>query len=243
VPVRGQITGPEPLGEPASLDCGASAELLVSTGALEDAGPLAESEVSGVVVGDAEVGDVDGDGEVDGEVDGDVEVVGVGDVGGLDEDGGLAVDGSDGVVAGPLLVPRVPLGESDGSAISVGVGSSEVPYVPSGPGSVGRLVAAPVSAEPSSFFGTSAPRLPSFRPWLADGLTPTCSDGVLASFSEVAPSVTTVPSTATSSAPEPTATRLRRARPLRPPRALCDDGDDPDDPDAPGAGDEGDEAW
>lgn len=57
-------------------------------------------------------------------------------------------------------------------------------------------------------------------PTLAEGFGPTWSEGALGSWSEVAPSVTTVPSTATSSAPAPAATRFRLARPLRPPRAL-----------------------
>lgn len=91
--------------------------------------------------------------------------------------------------------------------------------MPSGPGSVGLLVAVPVSP-PLSVFGLSAPREPSSTPWLADGFTPTLSEGLLASLLEVAPSVTTVPSTATSSAPAPAATRLRRARPLMPARCV-----------------------
>ncbi len=59
-------------------------------------------------------------------------------------------------------------------------------------------------------------------PWLAEGFTPTWSEGLPASPSEVAPRVTTVPSTATNRAPAPAATRFRLASPFRPPRALRD---------------------
>lgn len=189
----------DPLGELTVLLSGAAAELLVSTGAVE-AGPLAEVELLGVVSVGVGVGVVVGvlvgpDGVVDGVPELGVPVGEVGLPDGLD---GL---GDVGRVELGVLPGFVPLGLSEGVAPPVGVGSSEVPYVPSGPGSVGRDVAVPVSPLPSSFFGTSAPRLPSSMPTLADGLTPTWLDGAFGSLSEVAPRVTTVPRTATSSAP------------------------------------------
>jgi hypothetical protein len=115
------MTGP--LGELTVPLCGALAELLVSTGVVE-AGPLAESEVEGSVVG-----------VLDGVSDG---TVGVGVVG-VDVPGPVGVDGVDGFVGeglgvvglgelGVLLPGRcVPLGLSEGSVVPVGVGSSEVP--------------------------------------------------------------------------------------------------------------------
>jgi hypothetical protein len=142
--------------------CGALAVVLV--GAL-GAGPLAESEVDGLVVGGVVVGvgvpgsDGVGVGEegVDGFVGGLVEDDGgLGELG-FGEDGGLVVDdgGFDGDAES--LGSCEPLGES------VGVGSSDVPSVPSGPGSVGPGAASPLSPSPS-FAGRSAPRLPSSTP-------------------------------------------------------------------------------
>ncbi|MBW8818684.1 MAG: hypothetical protein JF598_10730, partial [Streptomyces sp.] len=168
------MTCAELLGEFTSLLCGALAELLVSTGVVE-AGPLAELEVVGVVPVGVDVGVSEGFG------DSDVDAEGVPGLVGVDGVDGFVVDGLGVVGFGELGVPLpgrcVPLGLSEGSAASVGVGSSEVPHVPSGPGSVGRDVAVPVSPLPSSLFGTSAPRLPSSMPTLADGLTPTSLDG------------------------------------------------------------------
>jgi hypothetical protein len=168
-----QITVSEPLGV-AGVLCDALAVVLV--GAL-GAGPLAESEVDGLVEGGVAVGvgvpgsDGVGVGEVgvDGFVGGLVEDEGGFGELGFGEDGGFEdVGGFDGDAES--LGSREPLGES------VGVGSSDVPIVPSGPGSVGRAAASPVPPPPS-FDGRSAPRLPSLMPWLADGLTPTWSDG------------------------------------------------------------------
>jgi hypothetical protein len=114
------MTGP--LGELTVPLCGALAELLVSTGVVE-AGPLAESEVEGSVVG-----------VLDGVPDGAVGVgvgVGVPDPVGVDGVDGFVGEGL-GVVGfgelGVLLPGRcVPLGLSEGSVVPVGVGSSEVP--------------------------------------------------------------------------------------------------------------------
>src|SRR5690606_15574375 len=145
-------------------------------------------------------------------------------VGGFVEDGGRVDDG--GFVDVDVGSPGspVPLGPSDVRAapLAAGVWSSDGPKVPSVPGPVGRLVAVPVSP---SWPARSAPRLSSSTPWLAEGFTPTFSDGVPASLPDVAPRVTTVPSTATSRAPAPVATRLRRARPFRPPPAFAGDGE------------------
>lgn len=204
------MTSPEAaaeLGVSTVLLSGA-AELAVSTGALE-ATPLAEVLVDGAVeesVGEGEPVSVGG-GELcdsDGVGDAECEVVGVGEV-------GLLVDFvGDGLVCPPPEL-LVPLGLSEGRPLLPGgVGSSDVPYVPSGPGSVGLLVAVPVSS-PSPFFAGSAPRLSPSPPWLADGLTPTLSDGLSALLLDVAPRVTTVPRTAASRTPAPAATRLRRA--------------------------------
>ncbi|MGC3002888.1 hypothetical protein ACPF8X_32105, partial [Streptomyces sp. G35A] len=179
------MTVPGPPGVPASPLCGALAELLASAGA-DDAGPLAVSLVAGGG-GSLEAG---GSEDAGGSDVGGSEDAGGSEVGGVVEEDGFDVGGFDAgldgdVVGSPGSV--VPLGSSDGSpeAEAVGVGSSDVPRVPSGPGSVGRLVASPVSP-PSSAAG-SAPRLPSSTPWLADGLTPTLSDGLPASLSDVAP--------------------------------------------------------
>ena len=200
---------------------------LVSTGA--PAGSLAVSVWTGLEATPlAEAGGSEADGSTDGSADSDAEGVGVAVSEGV-VDGEVDVDGlelgvADGEVVGvdvlpPVLLPPpgvfVPVGSSDGSWPSVGgVGSSEVPIVPSGPGSVGRLVAVPVSPLLSlpPLSALLAPRLSSLLPGLADGLTPTWSDGASLGF-EVAPSVTTVPSTAARRAPAPTATRLRRAPP------------------------------
>ena len=119
------MTGP--LGELTVLLCGALAELLVSTGEVE-AGPLAELELVGVVsvgVG-VGVGVLDGGSDVsDGVEDGDPEPVGLPDgVVGLVVFDGLGDDGLDELDEPP---PCVPLGLSEGSAVPVGVGSSEVP--------------------------------------------------------------------------------------------------------------------
>jgi hypothetical protein len=170
-------------------------------GALE----LAEVWVDGVIDGVTEgVGESDGVDDALGEVEGECDVVG------LDEGGLLVADLDGDGDFDPPPDPLVPLGLSDGCPLSVGVGSSDVPYVPSGPGSVGLLVAVPVLLL-SPFFALSAPRLSSSVPWLADGLTPTLSDGLSALLLDVAPRVTTVPRTAASRAPAPAATRLRRA--------------------------------
>jgi hypothetical protein len=151
VPLGDVVAKPVP-ADPLPVD--------VCTGALLGTGPLAESVVAGVVDVLAD-GDVDGEGlddfveDADGEalddLDGDEEGLCVGDF------DGDADDDFEG-----LLVPvRVPLGSPDGFrlAVAVGVGSSEVPYVPSGPGSVG--VATAPGEESSPFFGVSAPRLSS----------------------------------------------------------------------------------
>ena len=141
---------------PASLVCGALAELLA--GALEEAGPLAELEVVGEVVGGSLVGGSDVGGSLVGGSDVGGRLVGGLVVGGfVVEDGGFVV-GFVGELDEPPPEPCVPLGSSDGFADSVGVGSSDVPRVPSGPGSVGRLVAVPVSPEPWPFSAFSAPR-------------------------------------------------------------------------------------
>jgi hypothetical protein len=112
---------------PALLDVSApplsgAAELVVSTGALEDA-PLAEVSADGVIDGEGESVGV-GDSLCDG--DGEPESVGF-DVVGLDE-GGLVVGlVGDGLVCPPPEV-LVPLGLSEGVPLpEVGVGSSDVP--------------------------------------------------------------------------------------------------------------------
>ena len=120
-----QMTCAESLGELRVLLCGALAELLVSTGVVE-AGPLAELELLGVVLVGVGVGVLDGGSDVpDGVDDGDPDPVGVD---GVD---GFVVDGLGVVGFGELGVPLpgrcVPLGLSEGSAVPVGVGSSEVP--------------------------------------------------------------------------------------------------------------------
>jgi hypothetical protein len=194
------MTASEALGASTPLLC-VAAELVVSTGALEEAAPLAEFVEEGLLDG---LADSDGVGESDGLAEGDCDGDGECECDG-DELGGFVVD----LVGDGVCDPLVPLGLSEGVPLPVGVGSSDVPIVPSGPGSVGRLVAVPVSL-PSPFAG-SAPRLSSPVPWLADGLTPTLSDGLSALFLDVAPRVTTVPRTAASSTPAPAATRLRRA--------------------------------
>lgn len=111
-----------------------------------------------------------------------------------------------GLVPGPVVPgDGVPL--VDGVAVPVGPGDpdpSDVPPPVAG-SSVGSSAVRPFSLS-SSFAGCS---VVTFRP-----------SG--SSLPEVAPSVTTVPSTAASSAPAPTATRLRlapRSTAVRPPRA------------------------
>ena len=88
-------------------------------------------------------------------------------------------------------------------------------YVPSGPGSVGLPVGVPV---PVARRSSSALGLVGAEAVVADALAGGRVDADLvrpavSSLSEVAPRVTTVPSTAASSAPAPAATRLRRAPP------------------------------
>jgi hypothetical protein len=185
-----------------------AAELVVSMGALEVA-PLAEVSVDGAVV--PPLGVADEEEPPLGVADEDDPPLGVAD----DEVPPDGVDGEDGgLVLGEVDLVGVgvvdPLGRSEGVPLPVGVGSSDVPIVPSGPGSVGLLVAVPVVLS-SPFFAGSAPRLSSSVPWLADGLTPTLSDGLSALLLDVAPRVTTVPRTAASRTPAPAATRLRRA--------------------------------
>ena len=98
-----------------------AAELVVSTGALEEATPLAEVPVDGAV--DVSDGVTDGEGDSDvlgdvlGEDDGECDVLGLGEAGFVVVD----LDG-DGVCD-----PLVPLGLSEGVLLDGGVGSSDVP--------------------------------------------------------------------------------------------------------------------
>ncbi|MEU7699817.1 hypothetical protein AB0B81_16365, partial [Streptomyces sp. NPDC039028] len=189
---------------------------------------LFSSSVVGEVVG----GSVVGSGAV--VVTGGVVVVGGFDVvvGGF---GGVVV-GPDGPVVGPVgAVVVVGGGVVDGLSEADGVPEpSGVPEFEGSAGSVDEalpeaeglgepeLLGPPVSpGPPSSPSAGSSPSVPSSRgssvavlsevTWLVAGSSP---------FPEVAPSVTTVPRTATSSAPAPTAARLRRAPLMMPPRRL-----------------------
>ncbi|HET6857015.1 MAG TPA: hypothetical protein VFH94_07970, partial [Streptomyces sp.] len=156
----------------------------------------------GVGVGEGWVGVGVGDGGEDevggGLVGGFEDPLGGGFVGPEDE-GPPGVDGSDGpsdgfpLVDGSTGAPPPPL--------PLGTGRPDVPGPAGTPGSPGRVV------EPCVGSSAGSPSWPS--PSFAD-----CSDLTLSgppSFPDVAPSVTTVPSTATSSAPAPAATTLRRA--------------------------------
>lgn len=200
----GQISGSDGVD-----DSEVPEELIAPVGAVADAVSGADSDVEADGLG---LEDGDADGEDEGEP---VPPVGEGDALGVPE-GELLGDGFGELEGPPPLCGLLVSG--DGSAAPVGVGSSDVPIVPSGPGSLGPLVTPPGSPGPVSPPGVSPPRSSPPTPGPAVGLTPTVSAGAFGSVSEVAPRVTTVPRTATSRAPAPAATRLRLARPRRPPR-------------------------
>ena len=149
-----------PLGDVVAEPVPAGALPTDVRGAPVPTGPLAESEVSGLDdplaggdVGGEELAGFEEDTEAEG-------------LDGLGDEDGLCVGGFDGDADGDfegLAVPvRVALGSPDGRRLTVaeGVGSSEVPYVPSAPGSVG--VATAPGEESSPLFGVSAPRLSSW---------------------------------------------------------------------------------
>ena len=182
------------------------------------AGPLAESDVSGDGGGVARrAGRTSGVGEL-------VGGVGVGgfDVGGFDvgglEDGGFDVVGLSTACRGLVarLVRRLAARRSTARC-----GRRVVRRVPGCRPCPGRWAGCVESASSPPWSAWSAPMPPPSSPCEADGLTSTLSDGV-SSF-DVAPSVTTVPSTAARSAPAPAATRLRRVPVTRPdgPRRAC----------------------
>ncbi|MBW8796990.1 MAG: hypothetical protein JF597_26340, partial [Streptomyces sp.] len=131
----------------------------VATLGESEAGPLAESLVDGVSLGADDEGDGDGLAGWDSDFDG----LGDGD---FDGDGDLEGDADGECVVPPPDDPFVPVAEAEGVFVSEGgVGSSEVPRVPSGPGSVGLVVAVPASPVPEVCPG-SASRLPSPVPSL-----------------------------------------------------------------------------
>jgi hypothetical protein len=174
-------------------------------------GALAEVDPSGVLDGDG-LGDVGGGvegggvegGVVGGFVGGVVGGLVPGFVGGLPDDVGL-LPGFDELGDGSPPGFDDPLADVLEPGVTAPVGSAGPP---------GRWVEPSVGSSASRPLSASS----SFADWPFLTLPPGGS-----CWSEVAPSVTTVPSTAASSAPAPAATRLRRAPPMmeRGPRSFA----------------------